>query len=293
MSETPKARQIRGILCCPKCRGELSPEGATCLTCRASFVRTGDQLRFSDLWQSDKPANGDSLNSWKEAVKSRAAWLYPFLLEVLSPVYASMTLSRFVKSFAPDKVIVNLGAGTSRVSPKVINFDLAPYKTVDVVADLQHLPVKSQSIDLILNIAVLEHVPDPQSVVAEFHRTLKPDGKVLCYVPFMQGFHASPYDFQRYTSEGLKVLFRDFDIHWITPSGPTSGMLWLLQEWLAMVLSLGSLKLYRMLVPIMWVLSPLKYMDVLLRHHPAAGQITSGFFLLASPRSTRAAESRS
>jgi hypothetical protein len=46
-----------------------------------------------------------------------------------------------------------------------------------------------------------------------------------------------------------------------------------------MVLSLGSVRLYRVLLPLTWLLSPLKYLDVLLMHHPAATAIASGHFI--------------
>jgi hypothetical protein len=43
-----------------------------------------------------------------------------------------------------------------------------------------------------------------------------------------------------------------------------------------------SERLYRLLVPVTWVLSPLKYLDVVLIHHPAAQVIASGFVVEAT-----------
>ena len=111
-------------------------------------------------------------------------------------------------------------------------------------------------------------------------RVLKPGGRGLIFVPFIQGYHASPYDYQRYTVSGMRQVFRDFDCLAIEPgAGPTSGMIWVLQEWLAMVLSLGIKPLYKPLLLLTYVLSPIKYLDVLLRHHPAAANIDSGFVI--------------
>jgi hypothetical protein len=56
-------------------------------------------------------------------------------------------------------------------------------------------------------------------------------------------------------------------------------MLWVLQEWLAMVLSFGSKRLYRLVLPLTWLLSPLKLLDLLLVHHPMAAQVASGFVI--------------
>ena len=48
-----------------------------------------------------------------------------------------------------------------------------------------------------------------------------------------------------------------------------------------MVFSFGSRRLYQILMPLMWVLSPLKYLDILLAHHPEARVIASGLVIVA------------
>ena len=40
-------------------------------------------------------------------------------------------------------------------------------------------------------------------------RVLKPGGYIYSEVPFLQGFHADPDDYQRYTLQGLKILFNN------------------------------------------------------------------------------------
>jgi ubiquinone/menaquinone biosynthesis C-methylase UbiE len=84
------------------------------------------------------------------------------------------------------------------------------YPNVQVVCDLAKTPFMEASLDGILSVAVLEHVANPEAHVAEMYRVLKPGGSVLCFVPFMQGYHASPNDFQRYTESGLRQLFGNF-----------------------------------------------------------------------------------
>jgi SAM-dependent methyltransferase len=46
---------------------------------------------------------------------------------------------------------------------------------------------------------MLEHTPDPKSVIEEISRVLKPGGIVLICVPFSTRIHADPYDYGRYT----------------------------------------------------------------------------------------------
>jgi SAM-dependent methyltransferase len=53
---------------------------------------------------------------------------------------------------------------------------------------------------------VLEHVPDPESVLRELFRALKPCGHLWMTVPFFFAEHMEPYDYYRYTQYGLLHL---------------------------------------------------------------------------------------
>ena len=67
------------------------------------------------------------------------------------------------------------------------------------------------SCDAVVVQAVLEHVLDPQVVVDEINRVLKPGGLVYAETPFMQQVHAGRYDFSRYSDAGHRWLFRQFE----------------------------------------------------------------------------------
>jgi SAM-dependent methyltransferase len=265
-----------------------------CVDCKIS-VRTTEFGVFCDACQTqvDYKGNGalafvtiddgvvsDPLDRLKSRLK-KFGKIYNFLIDVISPVYPLATIDRkrIVKlANSTEDIIVNLGSGSSDFGPRVINLDILPYSSVDIVSSIDCLPFEDSSIDQIINIAVLEHVPNPIEVVAEFYRVLKPDGKLYCFVPFIQGFHASPWDFQRYTKPGLMTLFSQFEIVSIKSGGPTSGLLWTLQEWLAITLSFGSKKLHMVIWLFVMLLTwPLKYLDFFLRHHPLAENISSGF----------------
>lgn len=74
------------------------------------------------------------------------------------------------------------------------------------------MPFKDNSVDAVVNESLLEHVSDPQAVVAEIVRVLKPGGILYTSVPFMTPYHASPDDFNRWTRSGLRKLFSDFEV---------------------------------------------------------------------------------
>lgn len=280
--------RIAGILVCPACRSPLEVPAdlngearVECPRCRATLEARGGQWRSGGFGEAE--VKSDWLNRAKEAAKRRLGSIYPLAIELLSPVLARPRIEPFLRRFDLERdLVVDLGSGTSSYQDRVVCIDGVNYANVHVVADLRSLPFRDGSVAGIVSVAVLEHVPDPRAYVAEMWRVLRPGGRVLCYIPFMQGFHASPYDYQRYTIPGLRQLFADFECEETRiGAGPTSGMLWILQEWLALLFSFGSRRLYRLLMPCLWILSPLKYLDLLLAHHPEAQVIASAFVIEA------------
>jgi ubiquinone/menaquinone biosynthesis C-methylase UbiE len=150
-----------------------------------------------------------------------------------------------------------------------------------MVADVAALPIEDESVDLIVNIALLEHVPDPLSVVQEMYRVLKRSGKAICYLPFMSPFHAAPNDFQRWTAAGIRSLFSSFQHLEVSIGyGPTSGVLWVFQEWFSVLLSFGSKKVHDILfLGLMFLTAPVKILDVILVRFPYADRVASGFYV--------------
>ncbi len=51
---------------------------------------------------------------------------------------------------------------------------------------------------------------EPERVVSEIARVLKPAGMVYSEIPFMQQVHEGAYDFTRFTDSGQRWLFRQF-----------------------------------------------------------------------------------
>ena len=212
-------------------------------------------------------------------------WLYYRLVDILAPVLPTGDRSRWLMTqLPPDALILNLGSGPHRISPRMVNVDLYPFKTVDVVADITNLPFADESVDGVICKATLEHVRDPEQVIAEIRRILRPNGLVFIVVPFIVGFHAAPSDYHRWTLRGVEdCLMRSFrDVKSGLRGGPTSALSWVLQEWLSMVCSLGWDPLYQVLrLVFMAMLFPLKYLDLLVARHPRAAYVSSGFSIVA------------
>ena len=79
-----------------------------------------------------------------------------------------------------------------------------------VYGDAQILPFCNESIDSILLLDVLEHLPRPGDCIAEIKLVLKPGGKLVLQVPFIYPIHDAPLDFQRWTIHGLYELAHKF-----------------------------------------------------------------------------------
>lgn len=74
----------------------------------------------------------------------------------------------------------------------------------DLYADAHQLPLKSDSIDCVLLLDVIEHLEDPQQALRQSFDALKQNGKVIISIPFAYPIHDAPRDFQRLTCFGLQ-----------------------------------------------------------------------------------------
>ncbi|OON95055.1 MAG: hypothetical protein ATN32_07355 [Candidatus Epulonipiscium fishelsonii] len=72
--------------------------------------------------------------------------------------------------------------------------------------DGKHIPLKNNCIDCILTTEVMEHIPNLDEILKECNRVLKNEGHIIITIPFLFPEHENPYDFRRFTNEGIKML---------------------------------------------------------------------------------------
>jgi SAM-dependent methyltransferase len=70
--------------------------------------------------------------------------------------------------------------------------------------------IATGSFPVILCTGLLEHVPDPQRLVDEFHRILAPGGRLILAASAVFPFHGGRHNFFHFTPGGLRYLFRDW-----------------------------------------------------------------------------------
>ena len=80
-------------------------------------------------------------------------------------------------------------------------------ETIDLFYDGKVIPLDDNTVDGIFSSEVLEHIFNPEEILKEFQRVLKPKGKILITCPFVWKEHEVPNDYARYTQFALKHLF--------------------------------------------------------------------------------------
>jgi SAM-dependent methyltransferase len=121
-------------------------------------------------------------------------------------------LNAFIQQNASSEKITLLdyGAGSS---PYRVYFPQADYRRADVIEmpGLRYairpdstVPEADETFDLILSTQVTAHVGNPEVYFRECFRLLKPGGKLLLTTHGIWEEHGVPYDFQRWTEQGMR-----------------------------------------------------------------------------------------
>lgn len=194
----------------------------------------------------------------------------------------NQAVKRVIRNLGTEARILDLGSGTHRRAPNVVNLEIEQTPMVDVIGDGHNLPFADAVFDAVISEAVLEHVRDPRRVVKEMYRVLKPGGYVCAAVPFLQGYHASPHDYQRWTTTGFSALFSEFKkSEGGACAGPTAALHWVLREYVGLLCSFGSLLIAKAISLLVgWLTFPLVWLDYLLLLHPHSHVLASAVYFV-------------
>ena len=207
---------------CPDCRKVLTAqsngEQLNCLACQAVFpVVEG----VPKLWPPSRAAALEASVAGFREIRAPVRE-HPLFRALLPPDPIcdpdSFRRESSVKNCMSSGLVLNLGSKTAQWGSHVINLDLvmplgknAATANVDVLADIERLPLADASVDGIICTSVLEHVANAPECMQEISRIIKPGGHVYITVPFIFPTHPDPLDRWRWTLDGLRHSMRAFE----------------------------------------------------------------------------------
>ncbi|MDP8261893.1 MAG: class I SAM-dependent methyltransferase [Candidatus Ancaeobacter aquaticus] len=186
-----------------------------------------------------------------------------------------------------DIKVLNLGCGLRQNASNVINIDIIYNSNVNIVSDAHYLPFADSVFDAVWFEAVLEHLKNPYQAKNEILRTLKSEGYLYLEIPFFQGEHDTPYDYQRFTMNGLRNLFGDFDIiEMQVVSGPASALSHTLRHFLSVLFSFNTQGAYKFFNGYIfsYVTFWIKYFDYFIINNINSRYLCFGYSLLCQKR---------
>jgi len=76
----------------------------------------------------------------------------------------------------------------------------------DIIGSAMEMPFQDESYDMVFSTQVIEHLTEPQQMVNECYRVLKPKGVLILTGPFYWPLHEIPDDFYRFSRYGFENL---------------------------------------------------------------------------------------
>ena len=115
--------------------------------------------------------------------------------------------------------LLDIGCGKIPYKKYILeNSDVTEYIGLDIESALEYdndvkpdfnwdgkkMPFENNSFDCAFGTEVLEHCPEPEIVLNEVYRVIKPKGVFFFTVPFLWNLHETPHDEYRYTPYSLE-----------------------------------------------------------------------------------------
>lgn len=144
-------------------------------------------------------------------------FINPYFIDRYSLLRAVRKFSAQVK---PEDKILDVGCGLKPYSRlfsanEYVGIDIDggghdnQAKKTDKYYNGRDIPYDDNIFDAIICTQVLEHTEDPNFLVKEMLRVLKPRAVIFLSVPFLGNEHEQPYDFWRFTQFGNKKLLTE------------------------------------------------------------------------------------
>ncbi|MGB7209479.1 MAG: class I SAM-dependent methyltransferase [Pyrinomonadaceae bacterium] len=107
------------------------------------------------------------------------------------------------------KIIENNPRVEKYIGMDIKDSALYGHVAVDLNWNGKSIPLEGQSVDCVMATEFLEHYSEPETILIEIGRVLKPGGKFFGTVPFIWNLHEIPSDEYRYTPYSLERHLRN------------------------------------------------------------------------------------
>jgi SAM-dependent methyltransferase len=129
---------------------------------------------------------------------------------------STRNLERLCREFASDRrtlVVHSEDVDYKPYFPNAFAVTKRENKPADLHLDLYYTElaqIEAESYEIILCTGLLEHVPDPQRLIHDLHRILKPGGELILSASAVFSIHEGPNDFFHFTPFSLRHLFKNW-----------------------------------------------------------------------------------
>lgn len=221
-------------LACPHCGQGLenTDQGAVCADCGSRFghaewgsldLRLSKPKEYRLSFELNRPLLPESGFEFGPLAMNTQAQLNFSGVSVPHHLTKEI-LSYFPKAKSEDSLALDLGCGNTihrgvidRAGFEYVGMDYSSPEAL-LLGDAHSLPFKDDSFEFILSVAVLEHIRFPFVMMREAYRVLKPGGKFIGTVSFLEPFHGNSFYHHTHLGTFNTLQYGGFTIEKVAPS---------------------------------------------------------------------------